>query len=212
MFILKGIRMKRTLIFVSVMATLLIIQSVSAGPTLPNTGEAGAGVVETNYTLTYAENLGDTPVVMTVYGLETPPYWVDAPPDTHWLSIGNSPEAIYWGAPVGYYFFELNFEIPGITSISGEWATDNDAEIFLNGASTGNTKGLWGFQSLDTFSITSGFTGNDTLVFRVFNEGAPTGLLVTNMTVTVIPLPSTILLGSIGVGCVGWLRKKRKLV
>ena len=95
--------------------------------------------------------------------------------------------------------------------LSGEWATDNSAKIYLNGLDTGFTKGWTGFTALTSFVITSGFKdGLNTLEFRVINgnetSGNPTGLLVTNL--TLIPVPATILLGFLDLGAGGWKLRK----
>jgi hypothetical protein len=199
----------------------------SAAPTLPNTG-AGGSTVETNYVLTYAANLSDTPIPVTAQivtktgpGLGPwPGLWVDAPSGSQW--IGPSfPGVTFYQSPSGYYFYTLSFSIPNVATISGQWATDNSGEIFLNGSSTGITKGSSGYASLDDFAITSGFTGTDTLVFRVWQgpqaQGNPTGLLVTSLVVTVSPAPSPIptpggaLLASLGAAVVACLRRRQVL-
>ncbi len=157
---------------------------------LPSTGAGGVGTIDTNYTLSYAVNLGDTPVAMTAYATanQAPGLWVEAPDGAEWIT------PITIGSPaMGYYWYALSLRIPGITSISGRWATDNNGEIFLNGVSTGITKDLWGFTSLDAFNITGGFTGNDTLVFRVWEDGgSPSGLLVTDLIAHVVPLDASV--------------------
>jgi len=109
------------------------------------------------------------------------------------------------------YVYEHSFDIPGITSVSGPWATDNYGEIFLNGTSTGFTKDLSGFTSFENFNITSGFKESDTLLFRVLNHSDRTGLLVTDLTAEVVPVPSSAILGGLGLTFSGCMLKRKKM-
>ncbi len=156
---------------------------------LPSTGAGGVGTIDTNYALSFAVNLGDTPVAVTAYATanQAPGLWVEAPAGAEWITPTTFNPDINC-----YFFYELSFAISGVASISGRWATDNSGEIFLNGISTGITKDTWGFTSLDAFSITGGFTGNDTLQFRVFNAGDRTGLLVTDLIAELVPVNASV--------------------
>jgi len=81
--------MKRQSILVfAVFLVCFAIHSTRADLTpLHNTGEAGDGIVETNYVLTYAANLTDTPEAMTAIGFEsTHPAWVTAPAGSLWIA------------------------------------------------------------------------------------------------------------------------------
>ncbi len=180
----------KSLLLVPVLLLAFYTDGVWASVPLPSTGAGGVGTLDTNYTLSYAVNLGDTPVAMTPYAIpnQASGLWVEAPDGAEWIT------PITIGRPaMGYYWYALSLGIPGITSISGRWATDNNGEIFLNGVSTGITKDLWGFTSLDAFNITGGFTGNDTLVFRVWQDGnSPSGLLVTDLTAHVVSLDASV--------------------
>jgi hypothetical protein len=59
-----------------------------------------------------------------------------------------------------------------------------------------------------TFSVTG--TGSDVVTFMGYDD-AWNGLDNISLTPTTIPAPGAILLGSIGVGLVGWLRRRRTL-
>jgi uncharacterized repeat protein (TIGR01451 family)/fimbrial isopeptide formation D2 family protein len=92
------------------------------------------------------------------------------------------------GGQGGFYTYRTTFNLdcdPSTAVISGQWSTDNEAEIFLNGSTTGVTTGASAFGAFTPFVINSGFvSGVNTLDFRVRNrlssQGArtPTGLQV----------------------------------
>jgi len=147
----------------------------------------------------------------------------DAIPAT-WLP-NNATSRWVWetaqGAPTGSTSspvtrsFRLSFDLAGLDPatalISGSWATDNfGADIFINGASTGNTCG--GFGSLCSFTVASGFqSGVNTLDFQVQDFGVISGLLVRDIggtadAVAAVPAPSSLALA--GIGLLG-LRSRR---
>jgi len=116
------------------------------------------------------------------------PYWIKPSAGSSWIGPSNGNV----NDPLGDYSYVLTFDLTGLDPatavISGGWATDNTAKILLNGIDTGISKPLYGFTSLDSFTISSGFVpGTNTLEFVVSNrpEGAgsinPTGLLVANL-------------------------------
>jgi MYXO-CTERM domain-containing protein len=162
-----------------------------ASLSLPTTGSAGIGLADTNYKLSYDDGLGDPLVPLTAYGVanQAPGAWINAPAGSQWI------EPIYFDSPynirAGDYYYELDFSIPGLLSVSGQFTSDNNAEILLNGVSTGITTPFEGYNALYSFSLTSGFTANNKLVFHVSEDGlnSPTGLLVAALTAEVTPPP-----------------------
>ena len=83
-------------------------------------------------------------------------------------------------SPVGFYSYRTTFNLacdPSTAVISGQWATDNEAEIFLNGIGTGIITGPNDFAVFTPFVITAGFVpGVNTLDFRVRNRAGGVGL------------------------------------
>ena len=167
------------------LALLLLANNAVAIPIpgLANTGVNGIGVADSNYTLTSSPSGG------TAIGITANPNWVAAPTGSNWIGVTNGNVT----DPVGIYVYRSTFDLTGVSlatfSISGAWATDNNASIFLNGLDTGITKGNTGFTSLSSFSIGSGFlSGINTLEFKVNNISGgglnPTGLLVTSRQAT----------------------------
>jgi hypothetical protein len=177
-------------------------------PGLFNTGVAGIGVADSHYALTASPSGGGT-----VWGISRNASWVSAPVWSSWIGIseGNVTD------PEGLYTYDLQFGLTGLLSstavVTGNWAMDNSAEIFLNGVTTGETSS--GVASLAPFTINSGFqSGLNTLSFHVTNAPPtgvnPTGLLVTNLAgtarATVVPVPGAIWMG---LGLIGMIFMRR---
>jgi len=89
------------------------------------------------------------------------------------------------GGPAGGdYVYRLKLDLTGYdattVSLSGGWASDNSAELFVNGIGTGLKQA--GFGSLATFSLNGVFKpGVNDVDFKVSNgdpTGGPTGLRV----------------------------------
>ena len=125
--------------------------------------------------------------------------WVPDNATSRWIGDDSS--------PAGEYIYQTSFILPddvilSTVVLSGQWTSDNAAEIFLNGQPTGNTNPYDNFGSFSAFNISSGFlTGTNTLSFVVDNfliPNQPTGLRVGAISGTyeAVPEPFTIL-GSI---------------
>ncbi len=102
--------------------------------------------------------------------------WITNTSSSQWINatgVGTNIEAI------GLYVYTLTFSLqgfePSTAQISGEWASDNQSEIRLNGISAGFSNGTNGFASLAPYSITTNFVaGTNELQFYV-TQIAPTG-------------------------------------
>jgi hypothetical protein len=95
-------------------------------------------------------------------------------------------------APAGNYMYTLTFDLSGLDPatavISGQWSSDNQSVIILNGINTTFTSPFAGFGVLHSFLINEGFLpGINMLQFLVTNpqippgDPNPTGLLVQNL-------------------------------
>jgi hypothetical protein len=189
------------------LALLLLTSSQVFSAVIPglfNTGvdnsgqELSPGSSDTHYNLAGP--------LSAAYVIQKYPGWAHAPAGSLWIG----PLSGLTTAPVGDYSYKLPFDLTGFdpdtASITGNWATDNIAEILLNGNSTGIVNNFSGtssetFITLHDFTINSGFVpGENTLEFVVTNLPSsinslnPTGLLVTNLSsqVSAVPLPASV--------------------
>ncbi|NLK41792.1 MAG: hypothetical protein GX298_07035, partial [Planctomycetes bacterium] len=184
------------------MAAALVVPAMAGVTGLYNTGvddngiPLAADVADPHYTLFSPEGL-------TAYAITKHNAWVSPGSDAMWIG----PTASSVTDAEGWYVYRLTFDIavdPANVIINGKWATDNSGEIWLNGTETGVTRlGERGFEDLSDFTLLEGFaSGENTLEFKVYNypgtSGNPTGLLVTDLSVTIVPAPGAILLAGIG--------------
>lgn len=168
----------------------------------------GGGATDTHYSILAPSQQG---VVINII----PGTWVANNASRRWI----------WqdvlGQPVNVTrTFRTTFDLTGLDEttalLSGQWAADNTGlDIFINGASTGNSCG--GFEVLCNFNIASGFVaGINTLDFQVRDVGGISGLLVSSLSgtadenVTEVPEPGLVAIFGLGLIGLGIARRKTR--
>ena len=141
-------------------------------------------------------NANSTPVAVPPYPLGTPQGWWSSFGSTASKWIGPDYDENYF-CPAGTYTYSETFTLPpgalpSRVSISGQWAADNGAGMYLNVISPSTLVTSlpvpMGFAGFPTFTINGGFLANpmvNTIYFVVTNlnlsdeiSGSPTGLRV----------------------------------
>ncbi len=142
------------------------------------------GAVDPHYTLvTNADNAASTQVFAqdsTLFPIVEGP-WIANNEVSRWIGPRADPSAATAG---GVYVYRLNLDLTGYDAstvvLSGTWASDNSAELVVNGVPTGAAQS--GFAALSAFSVDRVFrAGVNHIDFRVTNgdaAGGPTGLRV----------------------------------
>ena len=228
----KNLTMKRVFLTLALLSVLGLEQAHGAIVTsLFNTGVDAFGAVLADGTvgdphyllITVPGGSSAIRVKTSVSGFPVPPWLADNTLST-WIGPNNGADLV---SPPGSYIYRTTFDLTGFdestASITGQWATDNNAtDMLINGNSTGNTTAFAGFTAWTPFTISSGFVaGINVLDFLVFNGDSspnPTGLRV-EMTGTAdavdaaaVPEPISLvvwsLLGSLAVG-LGWYRRRK---
>lgn len=134
------------------------------------------------------------------------PNWVEPPAGSRWITAEQgwefeAPDDI-WTT----YFTKFDVANGEAFSLAGNWSTDNNAEMWLNGTHVGSS-GFTSFESLSPFELSGGFlSGENTLAIRVYNgsgSGNPSGLLVSDLRVVPEPMSAALLgIGLVGLGLV----------
>jgi hypothetical protein len=208
------------------------------GTGVDNNGNAlAAGTVDPHYVLIQDPNNSPNPKPKVTSG--NPATWVgnQTSPAARWINpTGAGSGSFAWGT----YIYELTFYLdapndPTTALITGRWASDNDAQMFLNGGTVPISSILfpdpsgapYSFDHLTDFSISTGFlSGVNTLDFVVHNAFtfisdnrlSPTGLIVQITGATVdppetpsppsVPEPSSVLLFAAGLTGLAWWRRR----
>jgi len=240
---------------------LLLLCNVQlwANPTSPipglfNTGVDGSGIplpdltVDSHYQLDTAPPVITTPNTPFTYADISPVNnvypgaWVNNTPTSQWIGPNSNIKVQGdpgWDSPPDFTY-DLTFSLAGLdpntADIVGQWATDNEAKILINGVDTGIVKGSTGYGSLDSFEInavdfpTGTFLPDSNILsFVVTNdplapgysppipedqgyspEFNPTGLQVDGLTGTaaVVPEPATLVMLAIGLPGLLFVRRR----
>jgi len=214
-----------TNIFTVFFATIALVFSFGANAAigLYNTGvddsnvKLDAGAIDSHYTVdggqAFSTNEAEgNPGVWL--GLDTFSTWI-----TPKLGAGNTASGDF--PPNGIFTYQTSFDLTGIDfsllSISGKvTADDGITDVLINGTSTGFTylPGNNAFKNFAPFTVSSGFhDGINTLAFKVFNGGGPTGLRTEFDKISVtqaVPEPETYAMLVAGFGVMGVVARRRK--
>jgi len=175
-----------------------------------NSGNVQAGGSDIHYSST-----GPT----TLYA--HPLYLPDDPaggPGSAWI---GSEDAFPDPAGFGTFDYTVHFTLGSVSEaiLSGLWGTDNQGtDILINGQSTGIS--LLGviasnFNQLHSFTTTLAqsalfVVGDNTLTFRVENDGGPGALRAANLSVATTPIPPSILMFLTALGGMGFVGYRRR--
>ena len=219
------------MVMVSVMVSLCCLWAVQAEaaaiPGLYDTGVDSSNALlpapslDPHYTLTQSADPGfPAPRGTIVYVPSSFAFytWVSNTSSSQWIGLQSDANTY---SP-GLYDYDITFDLTGLNPatavITGEFAADNNATIFLNGVSTGVTTPTVGFQSFTSFTISSGFiSGVNTLEFQVDNlidpveTNSPTGLQVNDLSGTANAVSEPVSLLLFGAGLVGMAAVGRKI-
>jgi len=160
---------------------LAITPSLAFGQTVYNTGTQGCcDILDPHYTLVAAPAgvpLGSVYSTTTCCNWHN--YWITPLAGSTWVNpTGNAS----WQAPYGNYTYRQTFTLTSTAGalLLGEWSSDNQSCVTLNGGSSQCTLGGdWSWDQYTEFEFTDGFqVGTNALDIVVYNAGGPTGLLV----------------------------------
>jgi len=180
-----------------------------------STGVDASGNVQSGGSDIHYTSLGPT----TLY--QHPNYLPDDPvgsPGSAWI---GSADAFPDPAGMGTFDYTVHFTLAevGNAILTGSWGTDNQGmDILINGHSTGiQLLGvvLSNFQSLHSFTTTLAQStffkiGDNTLTFRVENDGGPGALRTDGLSVAATPIPPSMLMFLTALGGLGFTAYRRR--
>lgn len=202
--------MKKSLLLIALSVLVLMASAGAATITVYNTGVDNSNVVlapgtpDPHYTLTGG----------TAFAGSTPPaVWIANSSTSEWITPGanaSTPQA------PGTYIYTQTFTLGsfGSATLSGQWTSDNDAVMRLNGNLVSSTPAT-GYAAFTPFTTSSGFVvGTNTLTFTVTNtpgSNTPTGLRVEiSGTTTALPEPASLACVGAGLLALGGIARRRR--
>jgi hypothetical protein len=198
-----------------------VTSSINAATLLP--GLFDTGLDDTGTPLSVGMNdphysLVSGPVLENWKASASNPSWLANTPTSQWLTPTGSGSDTH---PSGMYSLQLTFDLVGYdpknVSISGQWATDNVGEIYLNGSDTG-ISAPDEFLAWNPFTLSTGLVaGPNVIEFRVVNVDSappdPVGLRVEFTSIQAVPEPDSIgLLGICGIALLSRRRNQFRIV
>jgi hypothetical protein len=156
---------------------------------------------------------GQSAYVIPLSPLATMPPWVNPGTTAWWISMLPTG---HLHAPDGITTFYTWFVLTGNpfgARLSALLATDNTADIFLNGVLVGSNSAA--FNALTPFTVTQGFVpGRNLLAIQLNNlpnnSLNPAGLVVSNIAVSTTPEPLTLGLLASGLVGLGAARRRKR--
>lgn len=168
-------------IFISIGACFILALAANAQSSIPGVFSTGvddagnlisAGQTDPHWTLS-SSPVGAGAALVTASLNRS---WVANTSSSQWINatgVGDGTES------AGVYVYTLTFFLNGLdpstAQITGQWASDNQSEIFLNGINTGIANGSSGFGSLTSFSLTSDFVAGENQLQFYVTQNPPTG-------------------------------------
>lgn len=205
----------KTKIIVSIGACFILALTGDAQINIPGVFSTGvddsgsllsAGETDPHWTISSSPD-GAVPAIVTA---NLNKRWIANTGSSEWINatgLGDDTE------PVGIYVYTLTFSLngfdPSTAQIAGQWASDNQGEIFLNGINTGISNGTNGFESFAPFSLTSDFVaGENELQFYVTQlapsgKEDPEGLQADIFSATADPVPEPATLSLVALSVLG---------
>lgn len=162
------------------------------------------GSVDPHYVFTTTPPVPNQPdLFVAVSGLFPFPYWMANGPNSQWIepisgTNSNDPPGSGYPLPGQDYYVTTTFDLtgynPATASINFYVGSDNEVNVYLNGAYTGIDQGGFGGPLSGPFTISSGFVaGVNTLTFDLINypqdSGNPAGLRVEYSAISASPVP-----------------------